>query len=170
VKQSIILGVDPGFHVSGYAVLKQDENGKAYLLDFGYLQMKPKNHLSVRVGEFYRYFSEKVTAYNVTQISLETSFLGKNAQTFLKLGYLRGILYLLADQNSLGLCEFSPREIKQSVVGYGGATKDQVAMMMMRLFPKLSEVGKIAKNDVTDALAICVCGLWQLRQERLLTR
>jgi crossover junction endodeoxyribonuclease RuvC len=163
----VILGIGPGFHVTGYGVLKQDEAGKAYLLDFGYLQLSSKKGLSVRVGEFYNNFEEKIKKYQVTQISLETPFLGKNAQTFLKLGYLRGILYLLADQHGLDLCEFAPREVKMSVVGFGGATKEQVAAMMMRLFPKLGEVGKVAKNDVTDALAVCVCGLWQLRQRHL---
>jgi len=160
----IILGIDPGFSVTGFAVVKQDSGGKAYLLDYGYLQMNPKKHLSERAGEFYNFFVEKIKTYGVTQISLETSFLGKNAQTFLKLGYLRGILYLLADQNGLELSEFSPREIKLSVVGFGGASKEQVAAMMFRLFPKLNEIGKTAKNDVPDALAICICGLWQKRQ------
>lgn len=166
----VILGIDPGFSVTGYAVLKQDDSGKAYLLDFGYLQMDRKKHLSARVGEFYNLFQEKISTHKVTQVSLETSFLGKNAQTFLKLGYLRGILYLLADQHGLELLEFAPREIKMSVAGFGGATKDQVAIMIMRLFPNLSKVKKIAKNDVTDALAICVCGLWEKRQRFLKKR
>jgi Holliday junction resolvasome RuvABC endonuclease subunit len=56
-----------------------------------------------------------------------------------------------------------------SVVGYGGATKEQVAAMVTRLFPKLGEVKKIAKNDVTDALAISVCGLWDHRKNKLLS-
>jgi crossover junction endodeoxyribonuclease RuvC len=163
----VILGVDPGFHVTGYAILKQDEQRKVYLLDFGYLQMDPKKPLPDRVGEFYNHFHQKIAQYHVTKISLETSFLGKNAQTFLKLGFLRGILYLLANQNGIALFEFSPREIKMSIVGSGGATKDQVAMMVMRLFPKINEVKAIAKNDVTDALAISVCGLWQLRQRAI---
>jgi crossover junction endodeoxyribonuclease RuvC len=167
VDSFVILGIDPGFSVTGFAVLKKDAQGKVYLLDYGYLQMSSKKHLSERVGQFYNLFTEKIKTHGVTQISLETSFLGKNAQTFLKLGYLRGILYLLADQHKLGLYEFSPREIKLSVVGFGGASKEQVAAMMLRLFPKLGDVAKIAKNDVTDALAICVCGLWQKRQELL---
>jgi len=165
LKQFVILGIDPGFYVTGYSILKQDEQGKAFLLDFGYLQMDRKKHLSERVGEFYNFFSEKIPKYEVTQIALETSFLGKNAQTFLKLGYLRGVLYLLANQNGLNLSEFSPTEVKMSIAGFGKASKEQVAMMIMRLFPKLSEVKKVAKDDVTDALAISVCGLWQNRQK-----
>lgn len=161
VEPFVIMGIDPGFHITGYAFLKKDASGKVFLIDCGYLQMSSKKHLSVRVGEFYNLFAEKIKMHDVTHIALETSFLGKNAQTFLKLGYLRGILYLLADQHSLELHEFAPRDIKMSVVGYGGATKDQVAAMVLRLFPKLGKVHKIAKNDVTDALAISICGMWK---------
>lgn len=164
MKPLIILGIDPGFHITGFAVLKH-ESQKSFLLDYGYLQMSSKKHLAERVGEFYNFFNEKIKNLAVTQLTLETSFLGKNAQTFLKLGYLRGILYLLANQNNLSIYEFSPREIKLSVVGFGGATKEQVACMVFRFFPGLSKMNKIAKNDVTDALAICMCGFWRSRQE-----
>lgn len=169
-EQFVLLGVDPGTHIAGYSILKQDELGKTYLLDFGYLQMDPKKELFKRVGEFYSFFNEKIKIHNVTQVALETPFLGKNAQTFLKLGYMRGVLYLLADQNNLALHEFAPREIKMSVVGFGGADKDQVATMVYRLFPKLNEICAAAKNDVTDALAVSLCGLWHNRQQRLLNR
>jgi crossover junction endodeoxyribonuclease RuvC len=162
----IILGIDPGFSVTGYSVLKQEEGGKAYLLDFGYLSMKSKDSLSIRVGQFYSLFEKIIKKFSVTTVALETPFLGKNAQTFLKLGYLRGVLYLLADQNGLEICEFAPREVKVSVAGFGGATKEQVANVIMRLFPKLSQVKKIAKNDVTDAMAVSVCGLWSARHKR----
>jgi crossover junction endodeoxyribonuclease RuvC len=165
MKPLIILGVDPGFSVTGFAILKR-EVSRAFLLDFGYLQMNSKKSLSERTGIFYNCMDEKIKNHSVTHISLETSFLGKNAQTFLKLGYLRGILYLLADQYNLKLEEFAPREIKQRTVGFGGASKEQVAAMMFRMFPKLSEIKKTAKNDVTDALAISVCGLWNAQRVR----
>ena len=166
MEEYIILGIDPGTRISGYSVLKRDASGRAFLLDFGYLKMDSKDHLSKRVGLFFDFFKGKIEKYHVTHIALETPFLGKNAQVFLKLGYLRGILYLLADQNNLGLSEFSPTEVKLSVVGFGKATKDQVSLMVHRLFPKLGEVKKIAKDDVTDALAVSVCGLWSMRQVR----
>jgi crossover junction endodeoxyribonuclease RuvC len=157
---SVIIGVDPGFHITGYAILKK-EGGKTFLIDCGYLKMSSSQPLSKRVGIFYNFFKEKIDSHKIREISLETSFLGKNAQTFLKLGYLRGVLYLLADQNNLVLYEFAPREIKAAVTGFGGASKDQVANMIFRLFPRISQLDVTAKQDVTDALAICVCGLWR---------
>ncbi len=139
------------------------EGGKTYLIDYGYLQMKATEPLSERVKMFYDFFLDKINVHGINKVALETSFLGKNAQTFLKLGYLRGILYLLASQHGLVINEFAPREVKVSITGSGAASKEQVALMLYRMFPKLSEVKSTVKNDVTDAMAICLCGVWQER-------
>lgn len=152
----IILGVDPGFQYAGFSILKKDQRA-VLLLDVGYLQMSSSKTLVERVGIFHAFFDEKIKQWGVTDLAIETPFLGKNAQNFMKLGYLRGILYLLSNKHNLTLHEFSPREIKQSVTGYGAASKDQVARVMLQLFPKLE---KPKKEDVTDAMAISLCGLW----------
>ena len=159
MKSSIILGIDPGFSVTGYGILRKEQS-MAHLVDYGYLKLPSKYHLSQRIGIFYTTFKSKIEHFSVSAIALETPFLGKNTQSFLKLGYLRGILYLLADQHLLSLHEFAPRQVKAAVTGYGGASKEQVASMVLRLFPKLSALGKIEKNDVTDALAVCLSGFW----------
>ncbi|MBD3231178.1 crossover junction endodeoxyribonuclease RuvC [Candidatus Dependentiae bacterium] len=160
--KKIILGIDPGFQISGYSILRI-ENQKSFVIDFGYLKMKSTDHLSKRVGQFYFFFNEKIKEFKVTNLALETPFLGKNIQTFLKLGYLRGSLYLLSDKYKLKIHEFSPREVKIAVTGFGGASKDQVALMVLSMFPKLQKLPKIEKNDVTDALAIGICGAWKCR-------
>lgn len=152
----IILGVDPGFGVTGFGIIKKDKS-TIYLLDHGYLKMNPTKHLSERVTIFHDFFKEKISKHGVTEVSVETPFLGKNAQSFLKLGYLRGILYLLSHQHQLKLHEFSPPEVKRAITGFGGASKDQVSNVVMRLFPRLPAQEKL---DVTDALAITLCGLW----------
>lgn len=152
----IILGVDPGFQVTGYGILKKD-GSKAYLLDHGYLKLPASKSLVVRIGIFHDFFTEKIQTLNVTDIALETPFLGKNAQNFLKLGYLRGCLYLLANKHNTNILEFSPREIKQSITGFGGASKEQVARVVQQLFPGLKDPKKL---DVTDALAVTLCGFW----------
>lgn len=165
----VILGVDPGFSVTGFAVLKHD-NRQAHVIDYGYLKMSSTKTLAERTGQFYDVFKQKIADHAVTQVALETSFLGKNPQTFLKLGFLRGILYLLADQHKLTISEFAPREIKAAVTGSGGASKDQVAHMILRMFPKIAQLGAVAKQDVTDALAISVCGLWADQRQSILSR
>ncbi|KKP35433.1 MAG: Crossover junction endodeoxyribonuclease RuvC [candidate division TM6 bacterium GW2011_GWF2_32_72] len=160
----VILGIDPGFTASGFGILKKEASNKIYLLDYGYLKMSSSKPLHERVGFFYDCFFEKIEKFEVTDISLETSFLGKNAQNFLKLGYLRGILYLLAAQKKLTLHEFAPREVKLAVTGFGGASKEQVSRVILQLFPKISSP---EKADVTDALAIMLCGLWHTQRNFL---
>lgn len=152
-----ILGIDPGWHITGYGVLRKQERS-VVLLDYGYLSMSTSKSLVERSGIFYDYFAEKISTYEITDLALETPFLGKNAQNFLKLGYLRGFLYLLAHKHNMNLHEFAPREVKQTVTGFGGASKDQVSRVVLQLF---SHAIKSQKYDVTDALAITLCGLWQ---------
>lgn len=156
----VILGVDPGFRLTGYGIVKK-EGQRAFLLDQGALRLNPQKHLSERVFLFHEFMSEKISAYNVQVICLETPFMGKNAQNFLKLGYLRGILYLLAERHKLTLIELAPTEIKMSLTGFGFASKEQVADVILRLFPGMRMPDKL---DVTDAVAIAVCGLWRTHQ------
>jgi crossover junction endodeoxyribonuclease RuvC len=155
----VILGIDPGFAYAGFSILKKEKQ-HVFLVESGVLKMSPTKALHERIGIFHRFFTEKIEQHLVTDLALETPFLGKNAQNFLKLGYLRGILYLLAEHHKLALHEFSPREVKQSVTGYGGAGKDQVARVVTQLFPKLQQP---KREDETDALAISLCGLWRIQ-------
>lgn len=160
----IILGIDPGLHITGFAVLKQEQQ-RAWLLDYGYLRMSSKKPLPERIYIFHDFFTKKIAQWKVTDLALETPFMGKNAQNFLKLGYMRGILYLVSHTHSLMLHEFAPREVKQSVTGFGGAEKDQVARVILHMFPKLQTV---EKYDVTDAIAITLCGLWCTKLNQML--
>ncbi len=162
----VILGIDPGFGVTGFALLKKDGN-TAILLDAGYLKLPVTESLSQRIDLFFQTFQKKIIESGVTDLALETPFLGKNTQSFLKLGYLRGTLYLLAAQHKLTLHEFSPREVKMAVTGYGGASKEQVAVMVTRLFPKATQFNATTKQDVTDALAVCLSGFWACKKQVL---
>jgi len=153
----IILGIDPGCRFAGYAIAKQQGNS-VILLESGYLSLSPSKSLVERVGLFHDFFNAKVPQWNVTVLALETPFLGKNAQNFLKLGYLRGILYLISHHHKLTLAEFTPMEVKQTVTGFGGASKEQVSFMVRRLFPTLERPEKF---DVTDAIAVTLSGLWR---------
>jgi crossover junction endodeoxyribonuclease RuvC len=160
----VLLGIDPGFLFAGFGIIKY-ENRTTFLLECGCLKMTSAMTIQHRIGLFHNHFQQKITQWGVTDIVIETPFLGKNAQNFLKLGYLRGILYLLAEKNGTHMHEFSPREIKQAVTGWGGASKDQVATMMLRLFPRLQQQ---IRADVTDALAVALCGLWRKQHSLLI--
>lgn len=153
----IYLGIDPGLRYCGFGIV-QKIGQKVLLLDYGLLQMSSNQSLVERVGIFYRHYNELISKHQVDTVILETPFLGKNAQNFLKLGYLRGILYLLADQHKLEVLEFTPKQVKLAITGYGSADKDQVARVIQQLFPKMNTP---KRDDVTDALAVTLCGVWQ---------
>jgi len=150
----IVLGVDPGLRVAGYSVMSLYQR-RYSVVTYGAVRLAQRATVSHRVGRFYEYMREVIIAYHVSAISLETPFLGKNAQNFLKLGYVRGVLYLLAYQHNLELYEFSPREVKQAVTGFGGARKEQVSRMVHWMCPHLADT---SSHDVTDALAVAMCG------------
>ena len=155
----IILGIDPGLRVTGYALARVRE-GRTTIFDYGYLPLPGTKSVAERVHVFYDFFDKKIRENKVTSIALETPFLGKNAQSFLKLGYLRGIVLLLGQQQGAAVQEFAPRTIKQAVTGYGHASKEQVAMVLMQMFPALKGLKKTVKQDVTDAIAICMTGIY----------
>jgi crossover junction endodeoxyribonuclease RuvC len=159
----VVMGVDPGFSVTGFSIVCS-EGSRIRLYECGGFTMSRSLTLAQRIGLFHNFFHDKMQHYQVNVVALETPFLGKNAQNFLKLGYLRGMLYYLHNLHDTALCEFSPREVKQAITGYGAADKEQVARLVMRLFPELAVP---RTHDVTDAIAISLCGLWRLPVRRL---
>lgn len=154
----IILGVDPGLNVTGFAIARV-AGGRTTVFDYGYLKMNSADPVPQRIMQFYTFMTEKITTHGVTHLAIETPFLGKNIQSFVKLGYLRSILYLLSKQHQLTLYELAPMQIKQAVTGYGKASKEQVAAALGALFPALKTLGATVKEDVTDAIAIVLAGI-----------
>ena len=152
----IVLGIDPGTTITGFALMEKRDR-KVFILDYGYIKMSSKKPIPERICIFHDHFEKILQKWPVEVIALETPFLGRNAQTFLKLGYLRGILYLLSQKHNARTVDLSPREVKRSVTGFGGADKDQVARVILQFFPQLTMP---EKQDVTDALAITLCGIW----------
>lgn len=160
----IILGIDPGLSITGYGIMRK-QGAQTTIVDYGAVRFSSKNPLPVRIGQFHEFFTKTIEKQKVTHIALETPFLHKNAQNFLKLGYLRGILYLLADQHGCEIAEFSPRQVKQAVTGSGAAPKEQVARVLTRLFKGLKAPKTL---DVTDALAVTLCGAWKVTNRTLI--
>lgn len=144
-----VLAIDPGTRFAGYAILEKTTTIK--IISHGLLKLSPKNSLIDRIGQIGTFFIEKVKEYNVDEICIETPFLFKNAATFLKLGYVRGVLYYIAHVTHIKLSEYSPSEVKQAICAKGNSTKAQVASTVYKWFPSLK---RNLKDDITDALAI----------------
>lgn len=153
----IILGIDPGTLTTGYAVLS-DTARSISVIDCGALALKRRTDLPQRLSQLYDRIGELIMQHKIDYISLETPFLGKNASSYLKLGYVRALVYLLSQQRSVRLVEYAPRTVKKAITSWGGAPKDQVARMLYRLFPSLPP-GLGA--DATDALSIALTAMWR---------
>ncbi|RTL06557.1 crossover junction endodeoxyribonuclease RuvC [Candidatus Dependentiae bacterium] len=156
-----ILGIDPGTRVAGFCIMQVQANGSILLLEAGCLLLSEKDTMQRRLRNIYDFFDTLLKSQNIQSIALETPFLGKNAHNFLKLGYVRAIIYLLSDIHTVGLHEYAPREVKKALTGSGSAEKDQVGRVVRALFPQIAT--KKIRDDVTDAIAISFCGA--LRQK-----
>jgi crossover junction endodeoxyribonuclease RuvC len=155
----VVLGIDPGLRVTGYACARK-AGAKTSIFDYGYQKLASTDSVPKRLKQLYDFFDEKIRTHAVTHISIETPFLGKNTQSFVKLGYVRALIYLLSEQHGLTLSEHAPTQVKAAVTGHGGASKEQVALMLERLFPTLATLGVTVKSDVTDAIAVALTGMW----------
>jgi len=161
-QKRIILGIDPGLTISGFAIMS-GTGSKQVIQECGYISFESTKAMREKIKEFYDFLHKKIDLCQIGEIAIETPFLGKNSASFLKLGYLRSIVYLVCEQRDISLHEFAPRTIKQAITGYGNAEKEQVNRAIKLVFPQLAQLD-IKKYDVTDAVSIALCGLWNQRK------
>lgn len=152
-----VLGIDPGTRKTGWSVLRVTQ-GSVQLIAIDTVRLPATAPLATRVGMVGDCIATIIQEHTVSLIALETAFVAKNPQTFVKLGYIRGIIYYLAHQQQLQLQELAPMQVKQAITGWGAAPKEQVARVLHQLFPSLPPQ---ATEDATDALAVALAGLWQ---------
>lgn len=151
--EKIILGIDPGTLICGIGIISTN-NFEKKLIYFDTVINKSSTEMPLRLSNIYKKLNSVIKKFKPNEVALETAFYSKNAQSALKIGQVRGVAMLVAELNNLKLTEYSPREIKKSVVGTGSATKEQVQFMTMKIL-KLNTKPKYF--DETDALAICIC-------------
>lgn len=148
-----VLGIDPGSETLGWGVV--EGSGLKYaLVDFGTVKSSPKETFSKRLLKISEGVEAVIARFKPDVISVEEAFYATNVKVALKLGQVRGVVLLIGEKNALEISEYSPRLIKQTVVGYGNAEKHQV-QEMVRLLLKLKTVPQ--PHDAADALAIAIC-------------
>jgi crossover junction endodeoxyribonuclease RuvC len=148
---SIILGIDPGSRITGYGVLERSGQKIRYI-DSGCIRLK-SDDLSIRLGQIFVDISEIVQQYKPTEGGIEQVFVHQNPGAALKLGQARGAAIVAMRVGGLTVSEYSARQVKLAVVGYGGAEKIQVQQMVVRLL----QLSKVPQADAADALAIALC-------------
>jgi crossover junction endodeoxyribonuclease RuvC len=155
-REKVILGIDPGTRVTGYGLI--DENNKP--IDFGCIRPPPKFALGDRYKIIFESLELLIEKYEPKAIAVETQFVLKNAQSAIKLGMAKGMVFLAAARKQIPLYEFAPKQAKLAVVGHGSASKHQVQKMIQALLrlPNIPE-----PEDAADALALAICCAHHLR-------
>ncbi len=148
-----ILGVDCGTERTGYGVISTDGRRHQFIAA-GVIRTKPTVALANRLAIIASALRQICGAYHPEIVAVEEVFHAVNAKSSLKLAHVRGVVLLIAAEAGLPLGEYSPLEVKMSVVGYGRAEKQQVQMMVRSILQVETEM---ATHDVSDALAVAIC-------------
>jgi crossover junction endodeoxyribonuclease RuvC len=153
----LVLGVDPGSVVTGYGLVEK-KNQIFRCVDAGVVQASKKQPFAERIHAIYRSMVDIMSRHRPQEMAIEDVFFAKNPKSALKIGHARGAVLIAAVECGIGIHEYAATEIKQSVVGYGRASKEQVRSMVSVIL-KLDFQPKL---DTSDALAAAVCHLnWQ---------
>lgn len=150
----LVLGVDPGSWVTGYGLVEKKDNEVA-CIHSGHIRLPGKCSLYERIHKIFKGMAEIMNQYRPQEMAIEDVFHAKNIKSALKLGHARGAVLIAAVEYKIPIFEYTPLEIKKSVVGYGRAPKEQVRSMVQVIL-KLKGQPDL---DSSDALAAAICHL-----------
>lgn len=148
---TIILGIDPGSIATGYGLIETD--GQRYrCLDYGVIRVA-KTSLGQQLYEIYNDLHKVLAIKLPNEVAIEEVFVKINVNSALKLGQARGAIITAIASHNLPIYEYSTRQVKKSITGYGGAEKNQ----MQHMVKVLLNLTTIPPQDAADALAIALC-------------
>ena len=148
-----VLGIDPGSETTGWGVI-EGEARRYRLVEYGTIKAPPRDRFSSRLLKISDGVEAVIARHKPDACSVEEAFYATNVKVALKLGQVRGVILLAAERAKVDIHEYSPRLIKQTVVGYGNAEKHQV-QEMVRVLLSLKTIPE--PHDAADALAIAIC-------------
>jgi crossover junction endodeoxyribonuclease RuvC len=148
-----ILGIDPGSESTGYGIIESD-GAEHSAVTYGAIRTDARLPFHERLLKIHQDLAALLAHEKVEAVAVEEVFYAANVQSALKLGHARGVALLAAAEHSVSVFEYSPLEIKNSIVGYGRAEKAQVQAMVKFLL-KLAETP--SPDDASDALAVAIC-------------
>lgn len=161
-----IIGIDPGTAICGYGII--DVNGSRLTpVAYGAITTSPKDSDAARLEILFNDLSDILEEYKPDKFGVEELFFNRNVTTAITVGQARGVILLAAQQQRIPIYEYTPLQVKQAVVGYGKATKEQVIYMTMNI---LGIRQKIKPDDTADVLAIAICTAHSSHGERLRKR
>jgi len=152
----LVIGIDPGTASTGYGLVRQTQGGELELVDYGVFTTPSDQCTSKRLVKLYNDLSKLLALHQLDSGAVEKLFFQRNVSTAMTVGQARGVTLLALAQAGIPVDEYTPREIKQAVVGYGGADKKQIQQMVKTLL----EMETVPRpDDAADALAVAICHL-----------
>lgn len=148
----IILGIDPGSRIAGYGLVEK-KGEKVTHIDNGIINVHGGLSLTARLVLLHDRVSQLIQEFSPDALSIENIFYAKNVGSTLKLAHARGAILVAAGLRQLPTFEYSPLEVKQAVVGYGRAGKEQIQQMVKNLL----RLKQVAEENASDALAVALC-------------
>ena len=158
-----ILGVDPGMGTTGFGLVEFENKGSLLYCESGVLRPRGTS-VSPRLQHIFRGLTRLIETFKPQFMAVERPFFGKNVKSAMLLGQARGAALLAAAETGLEVQEFSPLEVKQAVVGYGRAAKEQIQAMVRTILG----VRQALTADAADALAVALCLAHSLPLQRSL--
>jgi len=149
----IILGIDPGIAIVGYGIV-EFSNQRFKTIAYGAITTKPDVKTYRRYEIIYDELEKLIKMFNPDDVAIEEIFFNTNQKTIIQVSQARGVILLCATHNKLNIFEYTPLQVKQSVVGYGRADKKQVIFMVKDMLNLKTD---LKLDDTADALAIAVC-------------
>jgi len=158
-KDKVILGIDPGTNVMGFGLIHV-QGSKVKLIEMGVLNMTKVDDHGLKLKMIFDSVTALIIKHNPDEVAAEAPFFGKNVQSMLKLGRAQGVALAAALNRNLPVFEYAPRSIKMSITGKGGASKEQVALMLQRIL-EIPDSEMPKAMDATDGLAAALCHYYQ---------
>jgi crossover junction endodeoxyribonuclease RuvC len=160
----LVIGVDPGTATTGYGFVREEADGGLTLVEYGVISTPAQMRMELRLLELFQQLNQLLLLHRPESSAVEKLFFQRNVTTALSVGQGRGVVLLSLAQAGLPVAEYTPLEVKQAIVGYGGADKNQVQQMVRALLD-LKEVPH--PDDAADALAIAICHIHSVRYRNL---
>jgi len=149
-----VIGIDPGTALTGYGIVEELPDQSLQVIDFGVIRTESTDKPEIRLRKIFSQLNEILSLYKPETGAVEKLYFQRNTRTAMSVGQARGVAILSLAEAGLSVSEYSPVEIKQAVVGYGKASKNQVQQMVKTLL-NLQEIPK--PDDAADALAVAIC-------------
>ena len=161
----LVIGIDPGTAATGFGLVCEDSAGSLSVVDFGVIRTPSDLPMPQRLLTLYGDLKRLLLLHRPETGAVEKLFFQRNVRTAISVGQGRGVVLLALAEAGVPVVEYTPLEVKQAIVGYGHADKNQI-QQMVRVLLNLKDVPQ--PDDAADALAVAICHLHSARMKSLI--